>query len=93
MSVGRRRIFLQIWIHLYEVLDKGKRDSLKNLVFVLPEWEETSVCKRINGVPAELLKFEPCDDLCLCIENSNFSVGKLKLNFEIWIGLITDSIQ
>jgi hypothetical protein len=90
VSWKKKNIFadLDSFVDLHEILDKAKRDSAKNLVFILPEWEETSVCKRINEVPAELLKFEPCDDLCLCIENSNFPVGKL--NFEIWIGWITE---
>ena len=71
---------------LHEILDKAKREHANSLLFILPEWNENSICKRIENINANFVQLENADDLCLT--ESGLQVGTL--NFDIWLGYIDD---
>ncbi len=47
ISWKKKNVFANIdsFVDLNEILDKAKKDSAKNLIFILPEWEETNIKK------------------------------------------------
>ena len=49
---------------LHEILDKAKRDHAKSLLFILPEWNESSICKRIENITANFVQLKNAEDLC-----------------------------
>jgi hypothetical protein len=87
-SWKKKNIFVDLnyFQDLHKILDKAKRDHAKSLLFILPEWNESSICKRIENVNASFVQLENADDLCLT--ENGLEVGKL--NFDIWLGYIDD---
>jgi hypothetical protein len=56
------------------------------LIFVIPDWKESVVYKRLDYIRSELLRFPMQDDLV--VYGAGLPVGLL--NFDIWIGCLTD---
>jgi hypothetical protein len=77
---------LNCFYDLNEIFDKCKKDQASMLIFVIPDWKESVVYKRLDYIRSELLRFPMQDDLV--VYGAGLPVGLL--NFDIWIGCLTD---
>ena len=77
---------LNCFYDLDEILDKAKKEKASTLLFILPDWKETDSYRRFDFIRSELLSLPNVNDLCLDMHDNAVGI----LNFQIWIGLITD---